>query len=122
MLTYHRIGDGSVWQWVRAARRLRDLPLLVERGPQLRKRLFLGVFWKPSHAFVPAALMGVALQRRFPLAVMLIAPWAVLWEPRHDGIRGRLRHLTELPGWALVDVAEVITLVDASVRHRSIVL
>jgi hypothetical protein len=37
---------------------------------------------KPSHALLPLARAGVALQRRHPLSVGLLIQWALLQEPR----------------------------------------
>jgi glycosyltransferase involved in cell wall biosynthesis len=122
MLTFGAIDDQSLLPWLRAASDLRDLALVFKRHPELRQRLYLQAFWKRSHAWLPLALAGLLLQRRRPLAIGLVVPWAALWEPRHDGIRGRVRHLTELPGWALIDSAELLAMVRGSLRHRSIVL
>jgi hypothetical protein len=122
MLTFHAIEDRSLEPWFRAAAGLRDLALVFKRRPDLRRELYLGLFWKRSHAGLPLAFLGLGLQRRRPLAVLLVIPWAVLWEPRHDGIRGRVRHLMELPGWALIDLSELVTLIASSIRYRTVVL
>lgn len=122
MSTFYGIEDQSLLPWLRAASDLRDLPLVFKRHPELRHRLYLQAFWKRSHAWFPLAVAGVLLQRRKPLAIGLVVPWAVLWEPRHDGIRGRVRHLMELPGWGLIDSAELLAMVRGSLRHRSMVL
>jgi glycosyltransferase involved in cell wall biosynthesis len=122
MLTFHGVDDRSLAPWVRAAGDLRDLALVFKRHPDLRRKLYLRAFWKRSHAWLPLAAAGLVWQRRQPLAVVLVVPWAVLYEPRHEGIRGRVRHLSELPGWALVDSAEAVALIRGSIRHRSAVL
>jgi hypothetical protein len=80
------------------------------------------VSYNRSHAVLPLALAALALQKKYPPLVLLVVPWAVMREPRHHGIRGRIRHLMELPGWAVVDAAELAALAAGSVRHRSLVL
>jgi hypothetical protein len=122
VVTYHAVEDWSLAQWVADAVSLRGLPLLFKRHPAMRKRLYARMFWKGRHALLPVALAGVVLQRRRPLTALLVLPWAVMVEPRRSGQRGRVRHLTELPGWAVIDAAEIAMLVSGSIEHRSLVL
>jgi GT2 family glycosyltransferase len=122
MLTYHAVDDLSLRDWIRGTRRWGDLALLFKRHPEFRRELALGIFWKRTHAWLPLALAGVALERRNRLWALLVVPWAVQWEPRHGGVRGRIRHLMELPGWALIDLSEIASLVRGSIRHRSLLL
>jgi Glycosyl transferase family 2 len=122
MTLYHAVEDRSVIDWLRAADGLQDMALLCKRYPGLRRRLYLRVFWKRTHAWLPLALAGVVLQRRSPLAMAMVLPWAVLVEPRRSGPRGHVRHLLELPGWALIELGEITALACGSARHRSLVL
>ena len=122
MLVYSAVEDGGLAGWLRSAGRLRDRPLRVRRNPRLRNRLHGKVFYKRSHAVLLLALAALALQRKYPPLVLLVLPWAIIREPRHHGIRGRIRHLMELPGWAVIDAAELAALAAGSVRHRSLVL
>jgi GT2 family glycosyltransferase len=122
MATRHCIEEGTLRDWVLGASRWRDLPALVARHPELREQLFARVFWKDSHAWVLLALAGVIAARRRPAALALVLPWAGARPARGGGLRGRLRHLLELPGWALVDLAELAVLARASVREGEAVL
>jgi glycosyltransferase involved in cell wall biosynthesis len=122
MATRHAIEEGTLLDWVRGARRWRDLPDLIARHPRLRDELFLGVFWKESHAWALAAVGGIALATRRPLAAALVIPFARSRPWRGGGPRGRLRHLAELPGWLLIDLAELAVLGAVSARRRVVVL
>ena len=122
MLNYHAIEEGTLLDWVRGAWAWGDLALLLKRHPEFRRHFQLGVFWKYTHVWLPLALLGVYLERRSPLWGLLVVPWAIQWEPRHHGKRGRLRHLMELPGWAVIDLAEIVSLARASVKHRTVIL
>jgi hypothetical protein len=66
--------------------------------------------------------MSLHLTRRNPAWLALAVPWAIQWQNRHPGIRGRLRYAMELPGWAVIDLVEIVAMLRGSVRHRSILL
>jgi glycosyltransferase involved in cell wall biosynthesis len=122
-VTYHAVWSGSILQRLRSGWRWSDLPYLVKRHPDLRRDLPLWIFWKRTHALLPLALAGVALQRRSRLAPLLMIPWAAQSAPDHTtSPRGRIRSTLELPGRALIDVVEIAALLRGSVRHRSILL
>jgi GT2 family glycosyltransferase len=121
MLTFHAVEEGHVLDWVRDAWRWGDLALLVKRHPELRASFPLRVFWRPSHGWMLAALVAVGLAPRKPLWLLLAARWAL--EHRFSaGIHGRMRRLAGLPGWAIIDLAEIAALARGSVRHRAILL
>jgi glycosyltransferase involved in cell wall biosynthesis len=122
MQTYHAVYDPGLLGYMRGVERWGDLALLFKRHPSLRERLTLGLFWKQTHALLPLAVAGLLLRRRNPLWAALAIPWAVQWEPRQHGPKGRVRHLIELPGWALIDASEMVALARGSIRHRSVVL
>lgn len=122
MLTYHAIEDTGLLDRIRDARRWHDLPQLYQRNPELRRHLPLSIFWMRTHALLPPALLGVCLAPRSSLAWLLVLPWAIQRQARLPGVRGRVRHLLELPGWAAVDLAEMAVLVRGSIRHRSVLL
>jgi GT2 family glycosyltransferase len=121
MLTYHAVEEGFVLDWVRDAGRWGDLALLVKRHPHLRRAFPLRYFWRPSHVWMLAAIVVAALTRR----ALPGMPFAVRWALEHRfsaGTHGRLRRLAALPGWALIDLAEIVALARGSARHRSILL
>jgi GT2 family glycosyltransferase len=122
MLTFHCIDEGGVVAWVRGSRRWRFVPWLFKRHPGLRREILLGIFWKREHLWLLAAACGLTTARRKPLRLLLLAPWALGRATHGRGVRGRLRDLTELPGWAVIDAAEVLALLRGSAEHRTLVL
>jgi glycosyltransferase involved in cell wall biosynthesis len=121
MRTYHAVDEGTLLDWVRDARRWGDLALLVKRHPDLRSRFPLRYFWRPSHVWMLATLLAWGLTRRRLVWGPLAARWAL--EHRfHAGTHGRWRRLAALPGWAIIDLAEMAALARGSARHRSILL
>jgi GT2 family glycosyltransferase len=121
LLTYHAVEEGSLLDWVRDARRWGDLALLVKRHPELRRHFPLRFFWRPSHAWMLATLAVFCLTRRRVAWAPLAARWAL--EHRfHAGTHGRWRRLAAVPGWAIIDLAEIAALARGSARHRSLLL
>jgi GT2 family glycosyltransferase len=124
MATRHAVEEGTLLDWVRGAARWRHLPALVARYPELRTELHARVFWKETHALLVAGgLLAASPARRATLPWIALAwryasarPW------RGGGLRGRLRHISELPGWAVIDAAELAVLARASLRERALVL
>jgi GT2 family glycosyltransferase len=121
MITYHAIEAGVVLDWVRDAGRWGDLARLVKRHPELRAGFPLRFLFRPSHGWMLAALVALALAPRKPVWALLGARWAL--EHRFSaGVHGRLRRLALLPGWAVIDLAEIAALARGSARHRSLLL
>lgn len=124
MATRHCVEEGTLLDWLRGASRWRNVPALFARHPSLRQELFAGVFWKETHALLLAgAGLAATRARRHPFPWLVLAlrygrvrPW------RGGGVRGRLRHLSELPGWVIIDAAELAVLARASLRERTLVL
>jgi glycosyltransferase involved in cell wall biosynthesis len=126
VLTYHCVEPAGVQARVRESWRWQHLPFLTRRHPELRGRYAgHGYFWKPQHVRVPFLLAGlVAVARRRPLLGLLLSlPWAAGSLPAYgSSARGRARALSELPGHAVIDVAEFAALARGSIRHRSLLL
>ncbi len=122
MGTFHAIEEASLRDWVRRAGRWGDLVLLLQRHPELRRELALGIFWKREHGFVLLALAGVAGARRRRASAWLCLPLALSHATHAGGLRGRVRQVLELPGWALIDLAELAALLTSSLRHGTLVL
>jgi GT2 family glycosyltransferase len=121
MLTFHAVDEGTLLDWVRDAARWGDLALLVKRHPELRSHFPLRYFWRPSHGWMLAALAAPCLTRHRVVWAGLAARWAL--EHRfHAGTHGRWRRLAALPGWAIIDLAEIAAFARGSVRHRALLL
>jgi hypothetical protein len=87
----------------------------LARHPGLRVGLHRGLFWKVSHARLLMAVLGVALARRFPPALLLAAPYA-----RDLLVRGRVERARphELAYYVIHDAAETFATVRGAVRYR----
>jgi len=125
MLTYHCVEAGGLLGYVRSLGRWADIVPVIARHPALRGGLPLGIFWRPRHPWFLLALggigAGVLTGRAWPLAAL--APWVTRALPAYGpGARGQLRALSELPGQAVVDAFELVTLARSSLRHRTLVL
>lgn len=122
MLTFHAIEDASIRSWARASAKWREVPWLLARHPELRGRLYLRLFWKHEHFWVLVALVAAARAIRRPWWALLAAPWALRRGSHGPGVRGRIRDLLELPGWAVIDATEIVALARGSIRERTVVL
>ncbi len=124
VLTYHCVEAGGLRAKLRTVPRWAALAGVVHRHPALRRRLWLGLFWRRSHALLPLAALGlVRVARGHGRDAVLVLPWALDAAPRYGrGPRAVLRGAAELPGRAVVDAAELATLVRGSIRWRTVVL
>jgi GT2 family glycosyltransferase len=120
MLSYHAVEEGMPWDAIARAGRWSDMAALVRRRPEVRRALYLRLFWRREHAWFLVALLAVLSRRR--VALVLVLPWALSRQDHGDGVRGRIRQLAALPVWALSDAAEIAVLARASVRHRRPIL
>ncbi|MGI8513344.1 MAG: glycosyltransferase [Solirubrobacteraceae bacterium] len=123
MLTYHAVDVPLIRARLRSLPRWRDVPLVLRWHPELRRAMYLRVFWKRNHFQRALALAGAALARRLPVALVLAAPY-VVGHLRHYGHspRGIARAATELPGRLVYDLAETAVIVSGSTRHRSLLI
>jgi GT2 family glycosyltransferase len=124
IVTYHCIEEGTLADWLRGTSRWRDLPLLVKRHPEFRAHMVGRVFWKDTHPKLLVALLGLAAAaaRRRPEPALAVLPWVRARPFRGGGVRGRLRHVAELPGYAVIDLAEMAVLARASARVGALLL
>jgi GT2 family glycosyltransferase len=123
MRTYHAVDPVTLAEALRQAWRWQHMPYVAARHPEIRREVLLGLFWKPEHAGILLALAGVLVAPRFPLAALLVLPWARLRLPPYGtSRRGRLRAAAELPGRAVEDLVGVAALARGSVRHRTLFL
>jgi glycosyltransferase involved in cell wall biosynthesis len=124
VVTRHAIEEVSLPALVRGSWRWSGLPLLIRRHPATRALFPLGVFWKRTHVWAPAAVAGVALMRRSRPAALLAVPYLIHATPTRHGQhpRGRMRAISEVPGRFALDVAEIAALAWGSVKHRTFFL
>lgn len=123
MLTYHAVVPMSLPGLLRSLTRWKDVPEVIARHPEYRRAFPLRLFWKPTHAWAPLAVLGAWLIRRNPLFALLAAPWCSQAMPRYGtGMRGRLRALSELPASAAVTAVEFAVLAYGSARSRTLFL
>jgi GT2 family glycosyltransferase len=122
-LVHHDVSPSSLRAALRRAASWADIPLLVRRHPSYRRtHLPHPLFWKQSHPRLLLGLLGLALARRWPAALLLLAPW-VRFRYAVDPITpGPRRRVATLPGAFAVDAVEVATMVRGSVRHRTLLL
>jgi GT2 family glycosyltransferase len=125
VVNYHSVHVSGLLALLRSLPRWEFIPWLVKRHPSLRRECAAGVFWRETHGWMLLALAGAATAAagRRPAALALALPWAVRAAPAYGtGPRGRSRSVLELPGQAVVDLAELAVLARGSARARSLVL
>jgi glycosyltransferase involved in cell wall biosynthesis len=104
---HHEVRELSVAQMLRHTTKWTYSVAAVRRHPELRDLLVARVFWKPTHPLLLLALAGIASRR--PL---LAAPYLFHYRARPDRI----------PLHAVIDLAELATMVAGSVRYRTLML
>jgi GT2 family glycosyltransferase len=125
VLTYHAVVPLTLPGKLRGLWRWQDQAFLVKRHPRLRDEYTLWLFWKRTHAWLPAAVAGTVMSfRRNPLYGALAIPWLVHTLPSYgqEHPRGRLRALSELPGRFAVDATEFLALARGSAKYRTLFL
>jgi glycosyltransferase involved in cell wall biosynthesis len=116
----HAVYAGGLTGLVRDAARWEDTVLALKRNPAMRSAYHHRVFWQESHELLLVAVMGACLTRRTRgLSLALIAPYALHYASHH---RRRAGALAALPGYALVDAAEMLALLRGSARHRTFIV
>jgi hypothetical protein len=122
-LMFHAVHARGLTGTLRTLPRWQHLAGLVKRHPGLRQSFAAGLFWRDTHGLMLLAIGGAALVRRRPAAAALALPWALRAAPSYGtSPRGRLRAVSELPGRAVLDLAEIGVLVQGSVRYRTLLL
>jgi len=119
----HAVHPMALSQYLRSLVRWADLPAVVARHPRVRRRLALGLFWKPRHPRLLLAGAGVLAARRHRAGYLLVLPWVrTAWPGSGHTARGVVRALLRLPARAAEDAVEVAVMVRGSVRHRTLML
>lgn len=122
-VVFHSVESFGLPGMVRLNRKWADLPAVVARHPDVRGDLAAGVFWRDAHALLMLAAVGAIGARRHAGLALLAVPYLrSKLARRGKGRRARLACALELPGQAIVDAAEIATMVRGSVRHRTLLL
>jgi GT2 family glycosyltransferase len=119
----HAIEAQVLWRAIRSNWKWRHLAYVVKRHPEMRRYCRLRLFWEPEHLEVLLAFAGLLGVRRSPALALLAIPY-LRREARHRGSRpaDRLVAVAELPGRAVFELAEVMTMAAGSIEHRTLVL
>ncbi len=125
-LVYHVVHQPTLPAMLRHARIWSDAVLSLRRHPELRMMLFANVFWKRTHPLFLLAVLASALaarRRSGLLAVLGALPYLEHYR-RVYGQTGEplLRAARRLPEHMLIDAVEVATMVEGTVRHRTLML
>jgi GT2 family glycosyltransferase len=121
---WHAVHSRHIWDALRDHARWNTIPLVVAEHPSQRRALELGLFWRPRHARVFLAALGLLTMRRNP-AIALAAATPYL---RHHLKAYRLsprtlaRAVLDLPPRALVDITGVAATAGSAIRYRTPVL
>ena len=122
-VTYHSVAARTLSEELAGLVRWQHLAYVVARHPRARRHLVLGVFWKPTHAWITGALAVLALTRSPRLALLPLIGWARAAMPSYGtGLRGRARAVSELPVRAVVDAFELGVAARGALRYRTFFL
>lgn len=122
-VVYHAVESHTLPGILRENLKWRHLAYLVKRRPELRRELTLWVFWDAEHLRTSCALAGLlgGRVRRWP--IVLAVPYVVHASDRRGSAPlSRLVSVAEIPGQAVRQIAEVLGMVVASIRYRTLLL
>ncbi len=118
-IVYHAVENLGPRGHLRVAMRWSDAMAMFRHAPLREEVLFLGVFWKRSHARLAAAALGAALAPRSPAALLLALPYG-------RNLRNRCRRfdasLALAPYFVFHDALETYTAIRGGIRHGVIVV
>ena len=125
-LVHHDVRPRTLGDVLRETSREEFIALLFARHPELRGRLaYRRLFWKKTHPQALLAVFGIGLGliRRRPILAVALSSWwlheRICLDPpelRPDG------WLVSLPGYLLVDLAEVRTALRGSLRNGTLIV
>lgn len=120
-LVEHAVFERTLSQAVRGTWRWQHVAAVPARHPQIRSQLVAGLFWREAHGWLLLGLAGLMIAaRRRPAALALAAPWLRGALAVHGrGARARVRATGELPGRAVLDLAETAAAARGAVRYRT---
>lgn len=122
-VVYHAVESFSLIAMLRLSWKWQHLAYVLHRHPSMRSVLLYGIFWRPTHMWLPPALLAATLARRHPLALVAAIPYLRLALTRRGhGPRAVARGLLELPGRVTIDANEIAALCAGSVRYRELLI
>jgi len=127
-LVHHDVRPSRFTPYLRDRRRREGMVLTMRNHPDLRRRLWAGVFLHPSHAaaLAVAATGALAGRRRTPLRVAMLvgASGWYAWNCRRTRPRPRRRAawLVVVPAALVADLYETAVVARAAFRYRTPVL
>lgn len=123
-LVHHDVRPSSLRAAMRETKRWDGIVRMVRRNPSeaRREHLWKRYVWRRSHPPVIIATFGVLLAPVFPPAVVLTLPYLRLRLRTEPRTWSRTRRFVVLPGTYIVDLLEVLVMMRASLRYRTLVL
>ena len=115
-LVLHEVRQPTLRELVRHTTRWDGSVRAVALHPRLREHLVWRLFWKPTHPRLLLALAGAASRRPLLRAAGVAAYLDHYRRLYRDDPAAGVR---ELPRHVVVDLAEVLTMVRGSLRHRT---
>jgi glycosyltransferase involved in cell wall biosynthesis len=126
-VVYHAVVPRTLRQAIAEASRYGWLATVAARYPEFRRSEYPHRLVKPAHATLALALAGVAAATRRPAALALAAPYLAghlrtHFETNPRTPRSLARFSLHLPQRALVECAELVAVLRAAVRERTLLL
>lgn len=126
-LVYHKVWNWTFGQWLADAARHDGFALAVKKNPDLRARLHLGLFERPSHApaavVLAAPLFAMSRSRMGTAAALATALPYAYHRTRTSPLAGaKVSWTYAIPARLVVELAEIAVLAKASIKHRTLVL
>jgi glycosyltransferase involved in cell wall biosynthesis len=119
----HAVETYSLRGMMRLSMKWQHLPNTVSRHPSIRDQYRYGIFWRPSHAELTAALLGMAVFGRRRWAPLLFLPYLRHFLPLARTPPHRWpRLVAEVPTRVVIDLTEFVALARGSVRYRTLFL
>lgn len=125
-LVYHAVHQPSLASMIRHARIWSDAALSLKLHPELRSLLVARAFFRRTHPLLLMAAAGMALSTRggwWRTALSSALPYCEHYRRAYSDVgESWIAAAYRLPVHALVDLVEVGTMLEGTVRHRVLML